>query len=457
MSFFISSFKYKVLILTIVSVVILFLLSVILIDNFSKTVILKERGTQYEYLKFNGNNKKVSLLGTSHTFYGQLMNNNDFIHYGAPRTFFLEMYYKTLKLKEYAKGLKVILLEVDDFHFTKFGLFPNMRSKEYEYLYPKDINKQRESFSLDVSDFFYSLNKNVRPIVHKKVLQNFIEKPMNSTSIDNSVSINDKIYPVVFWDTQSYDFRKTNTLSRLKGQLLDVESELSSELISYLEKTIVLAKEMGIEIFFIRNPVTNEYIKYMNKDMEKKINNEIQRLSNKYKIRVLDYKKLYENNQELFRDQDHLNRLGWEKIAKKVFHDLNKFHNIDKQIKKVKIVSNKPIFQNFYAWEGGYGNFIWSKGNSKIFLYNPNETTVSKNISFKMGSLDSRNISILFNGKLVKKQSLRKDSKHSFEKKIILKKGRNTLEFTTSKKPIGVNSNLDLRKMSFSLSEFKIE
>lgn len=314
------NFNYKNnLILGTIIILLIYISFFFKIEEFSKNTIMKARGSQYEKLQFYGSQKEIALLGTSHTIYARAINNDNFMDYGAPGTFFLEMYYKTLKLVKYAKNLKVLIIEVDDFHFTKFA--ENFRNKEYAYLYP-DQNMTNTSNKFEISDYFYSFNDNVKPIIHKEMLQKIIGKPKKSLHNEKLIEINGEIYPLVMWLDYDKNKRNEDAQFRVKYHKLDCDSNLSIPLISYLEKTIELAQKNGIKVIFIRHPLSDEYLGHINKNMQKKIDTEIQDIAQQYSIDVLDYRFVFNKSPEVFRDQDHLNPLGWNKMSEILLNDI---------------------------------------------------------------------------------------------------------------------------------------
>lgn len=112
-----------------------------------------------------------------------------------------------------------------------------------------------------------------------------------------------------------------------------------------------------------------------------------------------------------------------------------------------------PIFNGFYEWEGEPGAFRWAGDNSNILWINNEAKGKEEKISFEIGSLVSRSMSIRVNGEELDIFTITPGvpSLHSYTVKLL--PGRNTIEFVTpepSVKPGG----LDTRNLSFSIAKF---
>lgn len=112
-----------------------------------------------------------------------------------------------------------------------------------------------------------------------------------------------------------------------------------------------------------------------------------------------------------------------------------------------------PVFNGFYEWEGEPGAFRWAGDNANILWINNEAKAKEQTISFEMGSLAPRSMSIRVNGEEVDSFTITPGvpSPHSYTVKLV--PGRNTIEFVTpepSVKPGG----LDTRNLSFSIAKF---
>jgi len=116
-------------------------------------------------------------------------------------------------------------------------------------------------------------------------------------------------------------------------------------------------------------------------------------------------------------------------------------------------VSLPLTFNSFYQWEGAPGKFRWAGENAHITLYNNQNKTQVKNISFTLGTLRDRSMEIRLNDDTLEKIKMQRGvhSRHTY--KLQLKPGKNTLRFET-KKPATVPSGADNRSLLFSFGEF---
>ena len=97
-----------------------------------------------------------------------------------------------------------------------------------------------------------------------------------------------------------------------------------NDLYNYFLKCVDLARENDIKVILIKSPLTIEYFNatkmYINStDFYDKILDEISNFNNVY---ILDYQKTFFNNITLFKDPDHLNKIGAERLSKMVNNDL---------------------------------------------------------------------------------------------------------------------------------------
>lgn len=125
--------------------------------------------------------------------------------------------------------------------------------------------------------------------------------------------------------------------------------------------------------------------------------------------------------------------------------------------KNTKIDPIELFFESFYGWEGEIGKFRWASTSPKLILNNMSQNIEKRLISFNMGSLIERNITIMFNEKIIDEIKLQKgQSNKIFKYELLLRSGKNTLSFSS---PEGTTkpSKVDRRDLLFSLSNFKIE
>jgi phosphoglycerol transferase len=112
-----------------------------------------------------------------------------------------------------------------------------------------------------------------------------------------------------------------------------------------------------------------------------------------------------------------------------------------------------PLFNSFYQWEGSPGKFRWAGESANIVLYNNTDKIKTKDISFSLGTLRDRGMTIKLNGQILEKFEMKSGVNSGRAYKLQLKPGRNRLEFET-KESATVPSGVDNRKLLFSFGEF---
>ena len=161
-----------------------------------------------------------------------------------------------------------------------------------------------------------------------------------------------------------------------------------------------------------------------------------------------------------------INRNGYKDNGALIEEKLSRFLQIDPMIsdnKKLSFfkfdptgdkIALPPTFNGFHSWEGGEGNFRWSGSKKpKLSLYNASSHIKEHQISFVLGTLKDRNLSILLNGEELDHFKIKKGEKIKRSYSLQLEPGRNILRFITDVKPERPGG-ADSRKLSFSLESF---
>lgn len=110
----------------------------------------------------------------------------------------------------------------------------------------------------------------------------------------------------------------------------------------------------------------------------------------------------------------------------------------------------------FYGWEGNYGSFGWTSGNTALKVYNYENRTSQYDLSMKLGTLKPREVEIFFNNKSIYKEKLVPGNLKEIELTLNLEPEENIIEFKTdfsAERP----GNGDSRKLAFSIQSFKCQ
>ena len=259
-------------------------------------------------------NHKLALLGSSHTNYGAEMNkiDNEMFDYGESYTYPIVMYQKLQKLIALNNNLKYLLIEADYHQFYEFSFTESTIYTKYFTLL-KDIETGNENL-------FFSLNKEIAPTLHRRILNNVINLYKNKEK--NKEENKD-------WSKLTQSYKNNVTLNRYTFFKFSNDKTMNENSIDYYQKTIELAQKNNIEVILIRHPLTNEYLNNMYPKMKTDVNRLIDKLSRKYNLKKLDYRYTFKDKQYLFADMDHLNKNGIQKFAKILTNDIITKTNFD--------------------------------------------------------------------------------------------------------------------------------
>ena len=160
-----------------------------------------------------------------------------------------------------------------------------------------------------------------------------------------------------------------------------------------------------------------------------------------------------------------INRNGYKDNAQSLESNIINLLEVQPMISENKVLSffeltptgNKislpAIFNSFYQWEGNPGKFRWAGDNANIALYNNQDKIESQDISFTLGTLKDRGMTIKLNNKILEKFEMKSGlaTKHAYS--LQLNPGRNTLRFETEESAV-VPNGADNRRLLFSFGEF---
>lgn len=125
-------------------------------------------------------------------------------------------------------------------------------------------------------------------------------------------------------DYSENDKQAEGVKSTLKTQLIGYEL-IDDFLWQYFVDTIELAQENDAEVFLVRYPLSDSYLKGLaDKGIEKHVvyNKVRSMIKDKRNIKILDYHELFVGQDELFSNSDHLNAQGATGLSEKIAEDL---------------------------------------------------------------------------------------------------------------------------------------
>lgn len=320
--------------------VILFLITVALLDTFYSNTIEKNKqlfrqDNEWElYKKIIPNNVlDYAIFGDSHARDGfnpdYVINSFNFATSGED---YVETYYKILKLlnKDNIK-IKNIILEIDTHSFSN-NIRTNKRLfQELDY-YSKFISL-KEISQLKEQNLLFTYIQNTFKIAGKgNEIMSYYFNPPTPTEINKGWTNNTHFLDINKSKISSNDFSAELT-------------QINNRSLNYFKKILTLANEKNINIILIKYPMSIVYdlkLKEHNisrREYYKKLYKEIDKITTNY--RILDYYNLYFNNINYFGDEDHLNYIGSTLLTKKIAEDV-KTINQNNFLSSLKIVTN-PI------------------------------------------------------------------------------------------------------------------
>ena len=313
---YISISKNKLFVFSAVCLLSLFIvLHFLYFENFTRQVIKNDRSTKnFHFIKKEGANIKIACIGTSHTGDAIKMHKNFFFNYARSSTWYPQVAYaKVSHLLTYAPNLKVLLLEVD--HISILSYDPTLHTTmpdQYLYLL-KHVDKplyEENNLELDDREFtlLYSLNEDVAPVIHRKYFQSYLMGQRHK---------NEEVSP---WSTLTSKEKITSARKRTHSYHIDTPSNIDNAVHDYYLKAIKEAKNKGINVYLLFNPQTKEYLDQISPDNHILVDAFVFKLSEIENVKVLDYRHLFDVNESLFENQDHVNKNGSAILTKKVVY-----------------------------------------------------------------------------------------------------------------------------------------
>lgn len=211
--------------------------------------------------------------------------------------------------KEKAK-INNIYIEIDPHNFSKKRYINNwlknykFYSQYYDYKYIWKVNGQN---SVDV----------LKEIT-KQTYFSYVWNYYNILTHIKSYVLNQKSNEFLGWKAWLSELNDLESTNVRLSNTYDQDYNFSNLWFYYFEKTLQLAQDNNIDIFFIKYPLSKDYLDKINKTYYLEYQEKVQEIvkNNGIEYKVYDYSKFNYDNYSLFNDPDHLNRLGSELFSK---------------------------------------------------------------------------------------------------------------------------------------------
>lgn len=293
----------------------------VICEVFTRKVIYPNIVNELDHLKRGGKNFRMVALGTSHTMALRLEGPRVF-NFGYSRTYPTIMYFKMKHLQRVAPQVEAVLLEADSHLFYSWAA----RCDKYRHsLYiDETVDPSLGNHPQGSEGEFYSLKEEISPTIYKKMAIELYKRFARGAAYEV-----EKEEEMIRWSSYPLEYREKKAISTLIHLSLYTYESMNPLLKDYYEKTIKMALIGGAKIFFVRFPMAKEFLEHHNPEIEQDVSMYLLQLSDRYKIQTLDYRRIFDNQQELFHNSNHCNSEGQRVLTRRVFEDLRKFSTQD--------------------------------------------------------------------------------------------------------------------------------
>lgn len=252
------------------------------------------------YIKnVSGSGKSVFLLSDSHGHsLGNYTEAYNVKNLSTPSDSYIDMYRK-LRYICNTNSVEKIYLSVGDRLFTNYRDKNNNHERSIFLLNHYDYDNTIEFLYEQYIKRFFIYPTSKQHSVFKNILLNKLRIRNNSSKID--------------WRNLTSSERNFQASKRVNKFLFGTKSKLQ---IQYLRNIIELCKKNNIELILIKFPLTKEL-----RTNPRFVKFDFGHLPDLKSLNIIDYNKIYFNNDEFFKDQDHLNNIGAEKFSRILFSD----------------------------------------------------------------------------------------------------------------------------------------
>lgn len=252
---------------------------------------------------------KIINLGSSHGYFGiKYPKNMRSYNLALPSQ---NLYYDSEILEHYLNNLEenaTIIIPISIFSFYNDKDMEDNNDRYYSFLKSKSVYKGSKIKKIELNNFYIFFHPGTILSVGKFLLNSLMNKKLVSK---------EKEWPKKNWDEKSLIEEANKTTERhLKRKIVHTE---------HLKRILEICRKNRLIPILITTPQTYLYNERItDKNYIKRIYKHIEQLKKEYNFKYLDYShdKRFENNLELFLDDDHLNEKGAEKFTKILLKDL---------------------------------------------------------------------------------------------------------------------------------------
>ena len=313
--------RIKLIKSTIIFIVILVFILIIINTIYTKSILEDKElyRKEKELQKFIKSHEEIkfAFFGDSHA--NRAVNPeyiNESYNFGRSGENYAITYYRFKKMIEQDKiNITYAILEVDKHTFARkyyeSGERVYIEIKIHQQYMPKEVIKEitkKNSIRLLIKSKFIILGEG-------RDLKYLFQKP-GLTVINGGWSKDERKY--------SESNKREKAIIKYNIHFGN-ETKQSEEALDYFKKIVLLAQEKGVKIVLIKYPISKEYKEQLFKN---NFDEEEYSKSIDLGIKTLDYIDIYDNHEEFFSDEDHLNTEGAEDLSKRIQQDLKQLSTI---------------------------------------------------------------------------------------------------------------------------------
>lgn len=298
------------------------IVNLLTLEIFARKVLLPYEDIKIKEDLFIEQNGEINVIGIgdSHVNYGLYFHQNNGFNLGQNGVSTPIMYFKLKWALEKGENINTLLLQLGYHTFSTHNIHHGDRWIEYAHMIDEYVPAVLGTYPAPKSDqstIFYSLQDKYSPIIHRTFFD-FLKGEFSPPDItgNGQLTNNEK------WTDIHETERNKLTKNRVASHLYD-EDTINRNFVNWYKKILELAKKHDIEVVLISYPLANEYLDLIDNETERGFQKLINDFTDSYNIPFLDYRDVFLDSQEYFRDHDHLNFQGARKLGDLINQDLH--------------------------------------------------------------------------------------------------------------------------------------